>query len=144
MIQKTKSPKINNITRIWHLFDIKGKVLGRAASEVASLLRGKAKPYFVSNLDCGDYVVVINTQNVRVTGKKSEQKIYTRYSGYPGGLKTEKFSQVLSSHPERIIRHAVRGMLPDNKVREQLLKRLYIYPGSDHPYKDKFIVKRKG
>ncbi len=137
-MQKTKPTKQNNIQRSWHLFNISGKILGRVASGIAIALRGKAKPYYVHNLDCGDYVVVINAKDIKVTGGKEEKKIYTRFSGYPGGLRKEQYKEVIANHPERVIRTAVSGMLPGNKLKSRLLKRLYIYKDSEHPYKDKF------
>lgn len=143
IMQKTKPTKKSDIKRGWHLYDVSGKILGRVASEIATVLRGKGKPYFVPNLDLGDFVVVINAQKIKVTGDKKEKKFYTRYSGYPGGLKTERFQEVLEKHPDRIIYRAVSGMLPDNKLKDRLLKRLYIYPGSEYPYKDKFKTKEQ-
>jgi len=137
-MQKTKPTRKNDIKRFWHLYDVTGKILGRAASEIATTLRGKGKPYFVPHLDCGDYIVVINSKDFKVTGEKKEKKIYTRYSGYPAGLKKTQLKDVLKDHPERVIYHAVAGMLPDNKLKDRLLTRLHIFPGSEHPYKDKF------
>lgn len=137
-MQKTKPTRKNDIKRTWHLYDVSGKILGRVASEITTTLRGKSKPYFVSHLDCGDYVVVINASDIKVTGNKEKDKIYTRYSGYPGGLKKETLKEAMQKHPERVMRTAVSGMLPDNKLKDKLLKRLYVYPSSDHPYKDKF------
>lgn len=134
----TKSTKISDIKRAWHLVDVNDAVLGRAATEIAHKLMGKAKPYFVRNLDCGDYVVVVNARHVAVTGKKEKQKMYGRYSGYPGGFKQKALWQVRSEKPTEVIRHAVMGMLPKNKLRDRLITRLYIYPEAEHPYKDKF------
>jgi large subunit ribosomal protein L13 len=113
--------------------------LGRIAGEIAQLLRGKTKPYFVPNLDCGDYVVVVNAAKVAVTGKKETDKTYTRYSGYPGGLKETTLGELRIKRPSEIIRHAVSGMLPKNKLRDQWLTRLYIYSDAKHPY-DKQIT----
>ncbi len=136
----TDSTKGKDIIRNWHLVDIKDKILGRTASYVAQVLMGKNKPYFVSYLDCGDYVVIINASKVKVTGKKQKQKIYMNYSGYPGGLKKRIFEDVLANNPTRIIKEAVSGMLPKNKLRDLWLKRLYIFADEKHPYKDKFKI----
>jgi len=134
---KTRSVKKSEIKRIWHLVDAKGQILGRLATKIASLLIGKNKPYFVPHLDCGDYVVVVNASQVKVSGRKAQQKKYYRYSGYPGGLKEITFSQQMVKDPTRIIWHAVAGMLPKNKLRDQRLARLKIFAGEEHPYKDK-------
>ncbi len=137
-MQKTKPTKQSDIKREWHLYDLSGKILGRAATEIAGLLRGKAKGYFVPNLDCGDYVVIINAKKVKVTGNKANKKTYTRYSGYPGGLKRETYADYAKDHPERIIQLAVSGMLPNNKIKDKLLKRLYVYPDENFPFGNKF------
>lgn len=134
----TKATKLSEIKRKWHLIDVEGKILGRICTEIAQLLTGKSKPYYVSNLDCGDYVVVINAAKVEVTGKKRDQKQYMKFSGYPSGLKRKLFKQVLIENPARIIEEAVSGMLAKNKLRAQKLKRLYIFAGSEHQYKSKF------
>lgn len=134
----TRPTKAKQIQRSWHLYDTKDKVLGRAATEIVRLLLGKSKPYFVKHLDCGDFVVVVNAQKVKVTGKKLTDKIYTTFSGYPGGIRREALRDLLSRRPTEVMRHAVSGMLPKNKLREQLLKRLYIYKDEEHEYKDKF------
>lgn len=139
----TKSTSVKDIKRAWHLFDLKDKVLGRTATEIALHLMGKHKPYYVSNLDCGDYVVVINATGVAVTGKKSVQKIYDHYSGYPGGRKEKTFRELMTENPKRIIFEAVAGMLPKNRLRDMMLKRLYIYTDDQHPYKDKFDIGKK-
>lgn len=133
----TKPTKTNEIKRAWHLIDVKNKVLGRIASEIAHKLMGKSKPYFVRNLDCGDYVVVINAAQVAVTGRKEKQKLYGKYSGYPAGLKQKQLWQVRKEKPTEITRRAVYGMLPKNKLRDRLITRLYIYAGEEHPYNDK-------
>jgi large subunit ribosomal protein L13 len=138
MNSQTKGTKISEIKREWHLIDVKGKILGRTASDIALLLMGKAKPYFVKNLDCGDYVVVINAKDVKTTGKKEDLKTYYRHSGYPGGFKAEKLKDLRQRNPEEIIRHAVSGMVPQNKLRAQMLKKLYVFAGVEHTYKDKF------
>jgi large subunit ribosomal protein L13 len=140
MFNKTKVTKAKEIKRDWHLLDAKEKILGRLATQIAPLLMGKDKPYFTRHLDCGDYVVVINAQEVRVTGKKEEQKIYYRHSGYPGGLKAISLSKLRAEHPERIIIEAVSGMLPNNKLKAKMLTRLYVYPGGENPHQDKFPI----
>lgn len=122
------------IQRQWYLLDARGQVLGRLATQIAKLLMGKGKPEWVPYLDCGDYVVVINAKDIRVTGRKEEQKIYTRYSGYPGGLRKETLGSLKKRRPEEVIRHAVEGMLPKNKLRARWIRKLYIYPGSEHPH----------
>ena len=134
MIRATKKSEIE---RKWHLLDAKGQVLGRLASKITSLLLGKNKPYFVKNLDCGDHVVVINAKEVVLTGRKEKQKIYTSYSGYPGGLKKTSVAQLRSIHPERIIERAVLNMLPKNKLRALWLRKLHISAGTEHLYQDK-------
>lgn len=138
MKNTTNSTKASDIKRSWHLFDAKDKVLGRLSTDVAHALMGKAKPYFVRHLDCGDYVVVTNAKFVAVTGKKEKQKMYGEYSGYPGGLKQKALWQLRREKPAEIIRHAVFGMLPKNKLRDRLITRLYIYPATDHPYTSQF------
>src|SRR3989344_4479129 len=136
-MKMTKATKASDIKRFWHLVDVEGKILGRVSSDIAKLLMGKSKPYLVKNLDCGDYVVVVNASRVKVTGKKETDKKYYRHSGYPGGLRTETFKKLKESKPEEIIRHAVKGMLPQNKLRDRMLTRLFVYKGETHPYGDK-------
>jgi len=138
---KTHVTKLKDIERGWHLVDLKDKILGREATKIATLLRGKSKPYFTPSLDCGDYVVVINTRKVRLTGKKEDQKVYRRYSGYPGGLREISYRRMLEKRPNEVVRHAVRGMLPKNKLRSKMIKRLYIFSGEKHQYEDKLKVK---
>lgn len=135
----TKPTKASEMNRQWYLFDVRDKVLGREATRIAHALMGKAKPYFVRHLDCGDNVVVINASHVAVTGKKESDKTYGRYSGFPGGLKEKALWQVRREKPTELIRHAVWGMLPKNKLRARLITRLWIYPESQHPYKAKFV-----
>lgn len=137
MNKGTISTKKTEIKRDWHLVDIKDKILGRESVGIAGLLMGKSKPYFVRNLDCGDNVIVINAQEVKVTGKKETDKKYFRHSGYPGGFKSRTLEELRESKPEEIIRHAVRGMLPQNKLRDRMLTRLFIFRDADHPYADK-------
>lgn len=142
MLAHTTQPtKTSEIVRNWHLIDVKGKILGRAATEIAQLLIGKSKPYFAKNLDCGDFVVIINAQEVKVTGKKEKEKVYTRYSGYPGGLRKITLSEVRATRPQDIITHAVSGMLPKNKLRASMLKRLYVFASNEHKFEDKFQPK---
>ncbi len=138
LTQATKPIKEKEVKRDWHLIDVSGKVLGRVAPEIAKLLQGKHKKNYVSYLDSGDFVVVINAKKVVLTGRKSETKVYTRYTGYPGGLKTVSFKRMLEKNPEVVIKHAVSGMLPKNKLRERRLKRLFVFPEDKHPYQDKF------
>lgn len=133
-----KSTKINQVKRNWHLFDAKDQILGRFASKTATVLIGKNKTYFVRNLDCGDYVVVINAGAIKVTGKKEKEKRYTSYSGYPGGLTIRTFADLKEKAPEKIIYHAVYNMLPKNKMRDTWMSRLYLFSGSEHNYQDKF------
>lgn len=134
----TESTKLSDVKRVWHLVDLKNQVLGRVSTRIANLLMGKSKPYFVRNLDCGDFVVVINSKDVVVTGKKEMSKKYYRHSGYPGGFKVETFEQLKQRKPEDIIYEAVKGMLPQNKLRDRMLKRLFVYTGEEHPYEEKF------
>lgn len=133
----TKPTKSSDIKRSWHIIDVKEKILGRASTEIAQLLMGKAKPYFAKNLDCGDHVVVINAKEVKLTGKKENNKVYTRYSGYPGGLRSETVKEMRARKPEQIIRHAISGMLPKNKLHDRMMKRLYVFAGTEHPYDEK-------
>ena len=133
----TKSTKASEISRVWYLVDVKDKVLGRVAVEIAAKLIGKSKPYFVRNLDCGDFVVVINAKHVKVTGHKEKEKLYTRYSGYPGGLKTKALWQLREENPTEIIRRAVMGMLPKNKLRDKMITRLHVHPEAAHKFGSK-------
>lgn len=135
---QTSPTKQSEIKRDWYLVDVEGQVLGRSATKIAKHLMGKSKPNFVRNLDCGDYVVIINALQVKVTGKKEENKAYARHSGYPGGFKSETLKELRSRRPEEIIRHAVKGMLPDNKLRAKMLKRMFVFSGSEHTYADRF------
>ena len=137
LTQTTKPVKDNEIKRKWHLIDVSGKVLGRIAPEIARLLQGKHKANYVSYLDSGDYVVVINIKKVVVTGNKEQSKTYGQYSGYPGGLRIRTYEKLMTDHPEEIMRHAVSGMLPKNKTRDARLARLFVYPDAKHPYSNK-------
>lgn len=140
-MKHTQTTKKADIQRDWHHVDLKDEVLGRIATKIAQMLMGKAKPYFVRNLDCGDYVVVTNAKDIKVTGKKETDKEYFRYSGYPGGLRRETVSRLRARKPEEIIRHAVKGMLPQNKLRDKMLERLFVFPDEKHTYEDKFKAK---
>ena len=131
---KTLSAKGEDIDRAWHLVDAEGKVLGRLASHVASILRGKTKPVFTPHVDTGDFVVVINADKVRLTAKKTETKVYHWHTGYPGGLKTVTAKVLLSTKPEMVLKRAVKGMLPKNPLGRKMLKKLKVYAGPDHPH----------
>lgn len=131
---KTYSTKSVDIKREWHVIDASNKILGRVATQAASLLMGKHKPIFCRHLDTGDYVVVINAEKIRVTGNKTRQKMYYRHSGYPGGLKSISLERMLETHPTRAIEYAVRGMLPHNRLTAQTLTRLRVVVGDTHPY----------
>ncbi|RLA81971.1 MAG: 50S ribosomal protein L13 [Deltaproteobacteria bacterium] len=120
--------------RKWYVVDAKGKILGRLASEIAKILRGKHKPVFSPHLDTGDFVIVVNADKVRLTGKKWQKKLYFRHSGYPGGLKVYTAQQLLQRKPEELIRLAVRGMLPKNRLGRRLLRKLKVYAGPEHPH----------
>ena len=130
--KKTYIPKEKDIKRKWYIVDADGKILGRLATRVADVLRGKDKVIYTPHMDVGDGVIVINAEKVRVTGKKEEQKIYQRYYGYPGGLKEEKLSRLRERDPKRIITLAVRGMVPHNKLGRSMLKKLKVYKGANH------------
>lgn len=129
-----KTSSIRKHEPTWHIIDAKDKVLGRMATEVANLLRGKGKPEFVTYLDCGDHVVVTNAAGIVLTGNKMEDKAYHHYSGFPGGLKTALVKHVILEHPDRIVNSAVKGMLPKNKLQGEWMKRLHVYAGSEHPH----------
>ena len=131
---KTYSPKAKDIEREWWVIDAADKALGRLAAQVANLLMGKHKPIYAPHIDTGDYVVVINAAKVKVTGKKAEQKIYYRHSGYPGGLKSPSFKEVFSRKPARVVELAVKGMLPSNRLGRTMFKKLKVYPGNEHPH----------
>ncbi|MGQ9490154.1 MAG: 50S ribosomal protein L13 [Anaerolineae bacterium] len=121
-------------SREWYVVDASGKNLGRLATQIAIVLRGKHKPMYTPGMDCGDYVIVVNAEKVQVTGRKLDQKFYYRYSGYPGGLSEISLRDQLKDHPERVIQAAVRGMLNRNRLRRQLLKKLKVYAGPEHPH----------
>ena len=130
----TRSFKSSDTKQKWHVVDAEGKTLGRIATQVAHLLRGKHKPMFTPNADLGDFVVVVNAARVKLTGKREELKQYFHYTGYPGGATWEKFGEVLRKDPQRVFEHAVRGMLPKNRLGRQLIKKLKVYAGPEHPH----------
>ena len=131
---KTFSAKPYEVERTWFELDAQGQTLGRLATRVASILRGKHKPIYTPHVDCGDYVIVVNADKINVTGQKLDQKIYYRHSGYPGGLKQITLRRQLENHPERVIESAVRGMLPKNRLGRKMFKKLKVYAGPDHPH----------
>ena len=133
-MNKTSTPSLTSIKRNWFLVDAKGQTLGRLASEIANVLRGKNKPSFTPHLDTGDFVIVVNAEKIEVSGKKASQKLYRRHSGRPGGMKIEKFETLRDRIPERIIEQAVKGMLPHNSLGRQQFKKLKVYKGSEHPH----------
>ncbi len=132
--QKTYTPRAGQFTQSWRVVDADGKTLGRLASEIAQYLRGKHLPTFAEHMDVGDYVVVVNASRVHVTGNKLREKMYYRHSGYPGGFKAIALGDVLAKHPERVVRHAVKGMLPHNALGRKMLRKLKIYDGPTHPH----------
>ncbi|MBP1632486.1 MAG: ribosomal protein [Acidobacteria bacterium] len=132
--QKTFTPRPADVDRAWWVVDADGLPLGRLASEVAVVLRGKHKPTFAPHMDMGDFVVVVNASRIQVTGKKATQKRYFRHSGYPGGLTERTFEQVRAKHPERVVEQAVRGMLPRNRLGRQMYRKLKVYAGPNHPH----------
>ena len=131
---KTTFEGIDASERNWHLVDASGLPIGRLASEIAQILRGKHKPQYAPHLDVGDHVVVINASEIAITSKKPEQKMYHSHSGFPGGIKSESFNSLRQRKPERIIERAVWGMLPKNRLGRSILKKLHIYPNADHPH----------
>lgn len=133
-MMKTFVPKKDEIERKWWLIDAEGKVLGRLATEVAVLLRGKSRPEFTPFLDSGDFVVVINAERIILTGKKIEQKKYYSHSGYPGGIKEKSLKDLMENNPEEVVRKAVRGMIPKNKLGRKIQKKLKVYRGPNHPH----------
>ncbi|MFM7634637.1 MAG: 50S ribosomal protein L13 [Cyanobacteriota bacterium] len=133
-MNKTSLPSTDTLERQWYLVDAENQTLGRLASEVASVLRGKNKPTFTPHLDTGDFVIVINADKIRVSGNKPTQKLYRRHSGRPGGMKTETFAHLQARIPERIVEKAIQGMLPHNALGRQLFRKLKVYKGSEHPH----------
>ena len=134
MPRQTYFAKKGDVTPGWHVVDAGDKILGRVAVQIAIVLMGKHRPEYTPHVDCGDFVVVINAAGVRMTGRKAEQKMKLTYSGYPGGLKARSYGLLLEKHPERLLEDAVRRMLPKNRLGRQMLKKLKIYPGPDHPH----------
>lgn len=143
LTKSTKSMSVNDIDRKWHLIDLKGKILGRVSPAIVSLLMGKHRSNYSPNLDSGDYVVVINARRVEVTGKKAQNKVYSRYSGYPGGLTEMTYAELMIKNPTEIIRRSVAGMLPKNKLRDKRMARFYIYADEKHPYEGKLQMSVK-
>ena len=131
---ETTSIRANEITREWFIVDAEGQTLGRLASEIAQIIRGKKKPFFTPHMDMGDFVVVVNAEKVKVTGNKEKDKTYFRHSGYPGGVTQISLRKIRQDYPERIITNAVKGMLPHNRLGRQLLTHLKVYSGTDHPH----------
>ena len=131
---ETTSISINQINRDWFIVDAENQTLGRLSSEIAQILRGKKKPYFTPHLDMGDFVIVINAEKIKVTGKKEKNKTYFRHSGFPGGITQVNLKKVRQDYPERIITNAVKGMLPHNRLGRKLLTHLKVYPGDFHPH----------
>jgi large subunit ribosomal protein L13 len=134
MTVRTFSPKAADIQRQWHVVDASDVILGRLASQVAVLLRGKHKPIFAPHVDTGDFVIVVNADKVALSGKKLEQKHAYRHSGYPGGLTAVRYADLLAKHPERAVEKAVKGMLPKNSLGRQMLRKLKVYAGPEHPH----------
>lgn len=132
---KTQVAKCDEISREWFLVDVEGKVLGRVATEIANILRGKKKAIFTPSVDTGDFVVVVNAEKIALTGKKLSDKIYYSHSEYPGGLKSVSAGKLLEKKPEELIRKAVKGMLPKNKLSRHMINKLKIYTGPEHPHK---------
>jgi large subunit ribosomal protein L13 len=131
---RTYSPKAGDVTREWHVIDATDVVLGRLASQAATLLRGKHKPTFAPHVDGGDFVIIINADKVALTGSKKQQKMDYRHSGYPGGLRATSYTELLETNPRRAVEKAVKGMLPHNKLGRQVIKKLKVYAGPDHPH----------
>ena len=133
-MMKTWTPKAAEMERTWWVVDAEDQILGRLAAAVAARLRGKHKPIYAPHMDTGDYVIIVNASKIRVTGRKLDQKTYYRHSGYPGGFRTSTLAQELAKRPERVIEHAVRGMLPKNNLGRHMLGKLKVYAGTAHPH----------
>lgn len=131
---KTYTPKASEIEREWRVVDADGATLGRLATQVAAILRGKHRASFSPHLDTGDPVIIVNAARIRVTGKKLQDKLYVRHSGYPGGFRSETLERLLQRRPEEVIRRAVRGMLPQNRLGEKMIRKLHVYAGAEHPH----------
>ena len=140
-MKSTKYAKPGEVARKWVLIDADGAVLGRLATQIATILRGKNKPQYTPHVDTGDFVIVINADKVQLTGNKAAQKSYWRYSGWLGGLKTESFEEAMAKHPERVIQHAVKGMLPKTTLGRQQFGKLKVYAGPEHPHEAQNPVK---
>ncbi len=138
---KTVIPKPTEIDKKWLLYDAEGMVLGRLAAEVAKRIRGKYNPVFTPHMDTGDYVIVVNAEKIALTGSKPQQKTYFRYSGYPGGEKIVSYERMKRDKPEEIIRHAVKGMLPKNRLGRKLYRKLHVYAGPEHPHQAQKPIK---
>lgn len=136
-MKKTYQPKLHEVKRQWHIVDAKGQVLGRLASKIAKLLMGKHKTTYSTHMDMGDYVVVTNSKEVDITGRKSKQKVYYKHSGFPGGFKEISYEKWLTDSPNKIIEHAVNGMLPKNRLQKPRMRRMKVYEDAKHPYEDK-------
>ena len=136
---KTYAPKLKDIERKWHLIDADGQILGRLSSQIAKLLIGKHKPMFARNIDTGDYVIVINAAKIRVTGNKAREKLYYRYSGYPGGMRATNLADMLKQHPARVMEHSVKGMLPHTRLGRAMYKKLKVYADNKHPHQAQLI-----
>jgi large subunit ribosomal protein L13 len=141
---KTYSVKSGDVKRDWHVVDASGKTLGRLASEVAIILMGKDKPTFSRHINVGDYVVVVNAAKVRVTGNKEQQKTYYTHSSYPGGLRSIKYADMLNANPDKVIRLAVKGMIPRSRLGRQIMSRLKVYAGDEHPHEAQIGKSDKG
>ena len=126
--------KQGEVQRRWYVLDAEDKVLGRTASAIARILRGKHRPIYTPHVDTGDFVIVVNADKIKLTGRKTKQKIYYRHSQYPGGLKSISYEKMMQTHPTRVIQHAVKGMLPHNRLGAAMLRRLKVYPDSSHPH----------
>jgi large subunit ribosomal protein L13 len=134
MQKATPYSKLSDFKREWYVVDAEGQVLGRLATQIANVLRGKNKPTFNAHIDCGDNVIIINTDKIVLTGKKMDQKLYRRHSGYLGNLKTQTAKEVMEKHPTRIVEKAISGMLPKNKLRKHYLSKLHLYAGPEHKH----------
>jgi large subunit ribosomal protein L13 len=131
---KTFTPKPTDIHRKWYVVDARNVVLGRLASQVAHILRGKHKPIFAPHVDVGDHVIILNAEKIRLTGRKAQQKRYVRHSGYPGGFKVTAYDDLHQQKPEKVLEHAIQGMLPKNRLGRQMFKKLKVYVGDHHPH----------
>jgi large subunit ribosomal protein L13 len=141
--QKTYTPRASEVTHAWRLVDAEGQTLGRLATQIAIWLRGKHRPTFAEHMDMGDFVVVVNAGGIKVTGNKLQQRRYYRHSTYPGGLKSVALGEVLEKHPDRVIKHTVRGMLPHNALGRKMLRKLKVYAGPTHPHEAQFRASEK-